>query len=404
MKSVCLLLSKLSCLLLLTGVVYGQGVGTSGEIKGTVVDPSNAVVVKATVTAADIAKGIQHSTATDDSGHYQFSGLPPAAYTITVEGQGFAPDARSLTVSLGQPIPQDFHMKPAGVTDQVQVTVEMTGTGSVVDVERASQANTLDQQYINDLPIDRRDYLTFTLLMPGVSQSLNIADTRDLRPNYVPQSGLSFYGSNGRGNVITVDGGNFNGYSQFVIANVSQDAVQEFQINRADYSASLGGASGASINIVTKSGTNTLHGTAYGFFRNDILDARDPFALTQALTPGQPFSLTAKGQPVKNSLSGQQTILSGLTTLPGNPSVPCISNGAAPPPMLPATTCAGILQNVLTLNPASGPFKAFAVNQIESNGGLLPFPISSHQGSVRMDHIFNDTNQASLRYIAALLE
>jgi len=431
---------------LLTGVVYGQGVGTSGEIKGTVVDPSNAVVVKATVTAADIAKGIQHSTATDDSGHYQFSGLPPAAYTITVEGQGFAPDARSLTVSLGETITQDFHLKPAGVTDQVQVTVEMTGTGSVVDVERASQANTLDQQYINDLPIDRRDYLTFTLLMPGVSQSLNIADNRDLRANYVPQSGLSFYGSNGRGNAITVDGGNFNGYSQNVMSNVSQDAVQEFQINRANYSAALGGASGASINIVTKSGTNTLHGTLYGFFRNDILDARDPFAFTQALTPGQPFSLTAQGQPVKNSLSRQQfgggigfplkkdktfmfmayegllqdeeaslplltnssifgpqsdqkSILTGLTAMGGTP-VPCLTGQ----PALPAAMCAGILQNILTINPATSPLSKFLVNQFETNGGLLPFPITSHQGSARLDHLFNDTNQFSVRYIAAHLE
>jgi len=84
--------------------------------------------------------------------------------------------------------------------------------------------------------------------------------------------------------------------------------------------------------------------------------------------------------------------------------VPCLSNGFNPPTFLPAATCAGILQNVLTLNPASSPLKAFAVNQIESNGGLLPFPISSHQGPYGLDHLFNDTNQGSLRYIAAHLE
>ncbi len=446
MKALFTLFRGTCVLLLLTSALYGQGVGTSGDITGTVVDPSGAVVVKASVVALDPAKGLKHTAITDQSGHYRFTGLPPAIYTVTAEGQGFAPEARTVTVALGETINADYHLKPQGVNSQVQVTVEMTDTAPVVDVERASQANTLDQQYINDLPIDRRDYLTFTLLMPGVSQSLNIADNRDLRPNYVPQSGLSFYGSNGRGNVITVDGGNFNGYSQFVIANVSQDAVQEFQINRADYSASLGGASGASVNIVTKSGTNTRHGTAYGFFRNDILDARDPFAFTQALSPGQPFSLTAQGQPVKNSLSrqqfggaigfplkkdrtfmfmayegllqdeqaalplltnsnifgpqsDQQTILSALTAQGGTP-VPCLTGQ----PALPAATCAGILQNILTLNPASSPLKKFAVTQLESNGGLLPFPITSHQGSARLDHLFNDTNQASLRYIAAHLE
>ncbi len=432
--------------LLLTSVFYGQGVGTSGDIAGIVVDPSGAAVANASVVAADTAKGFQRNAVTDESGHYRFNGLPPAVYAVTAEGQGFAREARTVTVALGETMIADFHLKLSGVTNQVEVTAEAVDAAPVVDVERASQANTLNQQYVNSLPIDRRDYLTFTLLMPGVSQSLNIADNRDLRVNYVPQSGLSFYGSNGRGNVITVDGGNFNGYSQFVMANVSQDAVQEFQINRADYSASLGGASGASVNIVTKSGTNAVRGTLYGFFRNDALDARDPFAFGQALTPGQPFSLTAQGQPVKNSLSrqqfggaagfplkkdrtfmfmayegllqneqasiplftnssifgpqsDQQAILSGLAALGGTP-VPCLTGQ----PALPAATCAGILQNILTINPASpNPLNKFLVNQFETNGGLLPFPITSHQGSVRLDHLFNDTNQLSARYIAAHL-
>ncbi len=168
-------------LLLLTSALYGQGVGTSGDITGAVIDPSGAIVVKASVVALDTAKGFQRTAATDVSGHYRFSGLPPATYTVTVEGQGFAPEARSVTVALGETVNADFHLKLQGVTSQVEVTAIIADTTPLVDVERASQANTLDQQYINDLPIDRRDYLTFTLLMPGVSQSLNIADNRDLR-------------------------------------------------------------------------------------------------------------------------------------------------------------------------------------------------------------------------------
>src|SRR4029077_8763526 len=121
-----------------------------------------------------------------------------------------------------------------------------------------------------------------------------------------PQSGLSFYGSNGRGNSITVDGGEASGDSGGVRLTVSQDAVQEFQVNRSNYGADLGGASGASINIVTKSGTNDVHGSLFGYFRNDSLDARDPFAFSQALQQGGPFSFTAQGQPIKNSLSRQQ--------------------------------------------------------------------------------------------------
>ena len=92
---------------------------------------------------------------------------------------------------------------------------------------------------------------------------------------------------------MTVDGGEALGDSGDARLTISQDAVQEFQVNRSNYSADLGGASGATINIVSKSGTNNLHGTLYGFFRNDAMDARDPFAFSQALQPGQTFNPAA---------------------------------------------------------------------------------------------------------------
>jgi hypothetical protein len=97
------------------------------------------------------------------------------------------------------------------------------------------------------------------LLMPGVSNSNTIADNADFRVKQTPQSGLSFYGSNGRGNNITVDGGEANDDAGGVRLNVNQDAVEEFEVNRSNYSAELGSASGASVNIVTKSGSNDLH-------------------------------------------------------------------------------------------------------------------------------------------------
>src|ERR1700674_21526 len=128
--------------------------------------------------------------------------------------------------------------------------------------------------------------------MPGVSDSTHLADDQDFRVKQTPQSGLSFYGSNGRGNSVTVDGGEANDDSGGVRLTLSQDAVQEFQINRSNYTADLGGASGAAINIVSKSGTNELHGSLYGYFRNDAMDAADPFAVTQALQPGAAFDPT----------------------------------------------------------------------------------------------------------------
>ena len=212
---------------------------------------------------------------------------------------------KGVVVSVGETSILDFSLKVA-TSGQ---TVEVSATPPVVDTERGSQANTLTEQYITDLPIDRRDYLTFTLLLPGVSNSTRLADDQDFRVKQTPQSGLSFYGSNGRGNSVTVDGGEALGDSGGVRTTVSQDAVQEFQVNRSNYSADLGGASGASINIVTKSGTNDLHGSLYGYFRNSAMDARDPFAFSPALAPDPTFSnfnFDSVGAPVKNSLSRYQ--------------------------------------------------------------------------------------------------
>src|SRR4029077_14139787 len=135
-----------------------------------------------------------------------------------------------------------------------------------------SQADTLTQEEINNLPIGRRDYLTFTLLVPGVSNSTRLASDQDYRVKQTPQSGLSFYGSNGRGNSVTVDGGEANDDTGGVRLNGSEDTVEEFQIKRSNYSPELGSASGASINLVTRSGTNRVRGNLFGFFRNDALD------------------------------------------------------------------------------------------------------------------------------------
>jgi hypothetical protein len=444
-------------LVLAGGVAFAQGVGSSGRIRGTVIDASGALLPNAVISIADPRTGFQRSVTTDSSGQFQTTGLPPASYDVTAQHGGFSTEIRKgIVVGVGQTLTVDFQLK----VSQVSVQVEVTSEAPVVETDRGSQANSVPDRYIMNLPIDRRDYLTFTLLMPGVSNSNTIADNADFRVKQTPQSGLSFYGSNGRGNSVTVDGGEANDDAGGVRLTVSQDAVQEFQINRSNYGADLGGASGASINIVTKSGTNLLHGGLYGFFRNDALDARDPFAFSPALTPGEPFSLDAQGQPIKNSLNRQQfggtlgfpiqkdktfglvayeglrsdaqdavpllthsnifaptaaqlPILAGLAA-EGNAMVPCISSQTGPPTPLPAAVCAFGLQSILTVNPtAVGNFfvspgklasDAFIVNRFETDGGLFAFPIREHQFSGRLDHRFSEHDEAFLRYSFAHLE
>ena len=452
MKSIRVLACVLVCLSLASGIALAQGTGASGEISGTVLDPSGAVLPNATVTATDASRGLKRSITSNANGHYEITGLLPAVYEVSVEHSGFQTSVlKGVVVSVGQTSTLDLHMKVAGGTESVEVTTE----APAVDTERGHQANTINQQLITDLPINRRDYLTFTLLAPGVSDSTRMANDQDFRVKQTPQSGLSFYGGNGRGNSVTVDGGEANDDSGGVRLTLGQDAVQEFQINRSNYGADLGGASGANINIVSKSGTNDLHGSLFGFFRNDALDAANPFAFTQALAPGQTFTpfgaggvptADLQGTPTKDTLTREQFggsfgfpiskdktfgfvaaeglisnaqnavplltntsvfrpdngrfsgnnqtgIISGLAALGGTP-VPCLTGQ----PALPAAVCAGILQNVLTVNPAASPLSSYLVNQFESNGGLFKYDTREYFISGRLDHVFNDSNQAYLRY------
>jgi hypothetical protein len=433
---------------------YGQGVGTSGQIQGTITDPTGGVVASASVTATDVLKGLQYTASSNASGQYQIAGLPPSTYNITAKQTGFQTQTQTgLVLTVGQLALIDFRLTVASSNTQVEVSAEPP----VVETERGSQADTVTQRYIEDLPISRRDYLTFTLLMPGVSNSNVIASNADYRVQQTPQSGLSFYGSNGRGNNVTVDGGEANDDGGGVRLTLSQDAVQEFQVNRSNYGADLGSASGATINIVSKSGTNEIHGGLFGFFRNDAMDARNPFSFAPALSPGDPFSLDAQGAPIKDSLnrqqfggtlgfpihkdrtfafigfeglrsdaqdsvplltnsnifaptSSQQAIIDGLFTLPGNPEVPCIPNatnpaGGAPTPA-PAQTCAGYLSSCLTISPTTQcPFSPlvpftnpFLINEFETQGGVFPFPQRSYDASVRVDHRVDESNQLAFRY------
>ena len=299
----------LACLLAVLGFVSAasaQGAGTASSIKGTVTDATGGVVPKANVIAEDPEKGFQRSAITTDDGGYLLTGLAPGTYNVKVEVSGFGSEVKEgLVVTVGQTAILDFRLQVASVRETVEVAAETP----VVDTERSSQSNTLTEAMIKDLPIGRRDYLTFTLLAPGVSNSTRLADDTDYRVKQFSSSGLSFYGSNGRGNSVTVDGGEANDDQGGVRLTMGQDAVQEFQINRSNYGAEMGGASGATINIVSKSGSDKVHGSAFGFFRDSAMDARDPFAFSSALAFDPTFAnfnTTSVGKPIKNSLSRQQ--------------------------------------------------------------------------------------------------
>jgi hypothetical protein len=438
-----------ACLLLASPLAHAQGVGASGSLSGTVTDPTGAVVPKGTVTAEEASRGIRLSVAVDGNGQYRFTNLPPGTYNLTSQIPGFQSlIQKGVVITVGQVANLDFHIQVATTSS----VVEVSAAPPVVETERGSQANTITQQYIDDLPIDRRDYLNFTLLLPGVADSTRLTDDQDFRVKQTPQSGLSFYGSNGRGNSVTVDGGETGDDAGGVRLTVSQDAVQEFQVNRSNYAADLGGATGASVNIVTKSGTNDVHGTLYSYFRNSGLDARDPFAFTQALAPGEIFDPTTNsvGTPIKDSLgryqfggaigapihkdktfvffafeglrqdaenavplitntneflptAPQNAVFAGLVAQGATP-VPCINNPNGTVTTLPAAMCAGALQSALTTSQLTGlpggqtALNTYLINQLESNGGLFDYNTRQYLFSGRLDHHISEADSISLNY------
>jgi Carboxypeptidase regulatory-like domain len=454
------LVGSLLSLLFLSCIVSAQSISVSGEIRGTITDSSGAILQKATVTALNTQTGLRRSVMSDTAGEFQITGLPPAAYELSAQHDGFTTGLRKgVVVAVGQTVTADFELKVSSNA----VILEVTDGVPVVDAESGSQSDTVTERLIADLPIDRRDFLSYTLLSGGVGSSNTSANNADFRVKQTPQSGLSVYGSNGRGNSVSVDGGEANDDAGGVRLNVSQDSVEEFQINRSNYSAELGGASGAAINIVTKWGTNRVRGSVFGFFRDDVFDARDPFAYNPALALDPTFAnfrLDAVGSPVKNSLSRQQfggalgfplrkdktfffagyeglrsdaqdsvpllthsgifaptasevPIISALAADAGNSVVPCINPPGGSTVYLPTDICAFALNSLLTIDPrqAGNPFISpahlanlqFIVKQFEKDGGLFPFPTRQHAFTTRLDHQFNDNNRAYLRYSFAHL-
>ncbi len=267
--SVIAVATVLALVCLFSAGLRGQNISTA-QLNGAVHDPSGAVVAGAVVTAQDSSKGFSRSTTSDAQGNYQIVLLPPGNYTVTVSSPGFNKlVADNVVLTIGEQAQLTFNL-PLGGVDQV-VTVS-TGA-DIVETQRSSQSTTVDQLRIENLPTNGRNYIGFTLTNSQIA--------RDAAPSIgaIPTSGLNFGGVRARSNSINIDGADAGDYiSGGTRTTVSQDAVQEFQIVTNGFDAEYGRASGGVVNIVTKSGTNNTHGSAYGFLRNRYIQATNPFS------------------------------------------------------------------------------------------------------------------------------
>jgi hypothetical protein len=260
----------LAGMLLVVGAM-AQGVATA-DLHGTVKDPNGAVVSNATVTVRDEARAFERSTKTDAEGNYLLPLLPPGHYTLTVEAPGFGKlVAKDVGVTVGQQADFPVTLKVAAATTEVTVT----GEAALVETQRTSSTTTIDQERIDNLPINGRNYINFTLTDSQVA--------RDVAPSIgaAPTSGLNFGGQRARANLVNVDGADSVDASvNGIRSTVSQEAVQEFQIINNSYAAEYGRASGGVVNIITRSGGNAFHGTGFGFLRHRSIQAVNPFSNT----------------------------------------------------------------------------------------------------------------------------
>jgi len=252
-------------------------------LNGSVSDPSGASVVGARITLTDTTTGLQRTTTSNATGLYQFLDLPPGTYRLEVAAKGFAAYvASNVTLVVKMPSTLNIHLQVAGASESVTVESQ----APLVNRTDASLGNTIEQNQIAELPIADRNVVALLSLQPGVAYLGNELDAaKDTRSGAV--NGMRSDQSN-----VTLDGigvnDQNNGYAFTSVLTVPPDSVQEFRVTTANANADSGYSSGAQVALVTKSGTNSFHGSAYEYNRNTIFSANDPFLKGSQLASGEP--------------------------------------------------------------------------------------------------------------------
>jgi hypothetical protein len=266
--------------LLWSGHAFAQARVAGADLRGTVRDATGAVLTACTITVTNRDTNVSRTAVSDDSGRYVVAALPPGAYIVTATTSGFRSQSRDDAVlTIGQTLEIDFALTVASST-----AVVVSATAPLVSTGHIEVGSVITQQQIQSLPTNGRNFIGFAALVPGV------APDRTPLTGVAATSGLSFTGQRGRSNNITVDGlDNNDPVLNAVRATFSQEAVREFQVLANSYSAEFGKASGGLVNIVTKSGTNAAHGSAFLFFRDKRLNAKNYFDRFD--TFGTPVSL-----------------------------------------------------------------------------------------------------------------
>jgi outer membrane receptor protein involved in Fe transport len=284
----CLLCAAALAAFLLGG---GSASAQNATVEGIVRDASGAVLPGATVTAKNEETGLTRTAVADGVGQYHVRALPPGRYTLVVELSGFTTEARQgVVLIIEQTAALDFTLKPAALAE----TLTVTGESPIIDTSRSDVATSVSTQQIQDLPVASRRWIDLAMLTPGTSQD-NIRGFF-YRGNVNVGAGTREY-SNG----FMVDGVN-NTWAEMgePRQNFAMDSIREFRVSTSTYKAEYGLATGGVVSVVSKSGTNTFHGSGLLFFRDKSLTAREFFQARKPDYRRYQYGATIGGPIVKD--------------------------------------------------------------------------------------------------------
>src|SRR5215813_528423 len=256
------------CSFVLVAPVQAQKV--TGSITGEVTDSSGAMLPGAMVVAVAVETGARRTTTTNDQGTFDFPELNPSAYNLTISKEGFKKvEAKNVIVHVSDITNLSLQLTLGGVAE----TVVVEASAVLVETQTGTVGNLVNGQEVRELPLNGRNFVQLTTLMPGVAVAENF-DAKN--KGLLAGVDISFSGAPSNANQWRVDGANNNdiGSQRTILIYPSIDAIEEFKILRNSYGPEYGGAGGAQINLVTKAGGNQFHGNLYYFGRNDALNAK----------------------------------------------------------------------------------------------------------------------------------
>jgi Carboxypeptidase regulatory-like domain/TonB dependent receptor/TonB-dependent Receptor Plug Domain len=271
------------------GYILGQR--TNGTILGIVTDSTGAIIPGATVLVTNTGTGVSQSVTTNSSGEYQVVGLPAGEYKISAASKGFKTEIRlGVVLTVGATMTDNLSLQNGQVTETVVVTDE----AAQVETSSPTVSGLVGEHAIRELPLNGRDWLQLATLQAGVMGGLGQQATEGSPTNSRAARGngenLYINGNRPTENLYLIDGLIVNDYANAspgsgLNVNLGVDAVREFAVLTSGFSAQYGMTSGGVVNAAFKSGTNQIHGTGFGFFRNSALDARNYYDLPSGVPP-----------------------------------------------------------------------------------------------------------------------